>query len=364
MENVKAAAYFVPFPKLTKQLYRVGLYKICDPLIAESVDPVDGIRLLVNIQEIRMIENITYGDVLKPKLITRIHFCENSDDLIEKFRKEILPEDYGGEEKSLKELQADKKIQNFLILNKGSVEKSKEKIENYYKVRSLLPEIFDNIHPKLSYMENLKAAGYFVPLPKLTKELYRVGVCKIIDPHIAEDVDPVDGIRLLVNIQEIRMIEDITHGDVFIFDGKNVPLRWVLKVTPMFVYKAMVVVYKQVFSNRMKAVYVVNAPSYIEKVIAVLKSVLSPKLLTRIHVCENSYVLIEKIGKEVLPVDYGGEEKSLKELQEMLYQKFQEREDYFTQLDKLRINEDLKPQELENDEMFGLSGNFKKLEID
>ncbi|XP_063904199.1 retinol-binding protein pinta-like isoform X3 [Zophobas morio] len=329
MENVKAAAfsYFVPFPKLTKQLYRVGLYKICDPLIAESVDPVDGIRLLVNIQEIRMIENITYGDVLKPKLITRIHFCENSDDLIEKFRKEILPEDYGGEEKSLKELQADKKIQNFLILNKGSVEKSKEKIENYYKVRSLLPEIFDNIHPKLSYMENLKAAGYFVPLPKLTKELYRVGVCKIIDPHIAEDVDPVDGIRLLVNIQEIRMIEDITHGDVFIFDGKNVPLRWVLKVTPMFVYKAMVVVYK-------------------------------------IHVCENSYVLIEKIGKEVLPVDYGGEEKSLKELQEMLYQKFQEREDYFTQLDKLRINEDLKPQELENDEMFGLSGNFKKLEID
>ena len=141
--------------------------------------------------------------------------------------------------------------------------------------------------------------SYFVPLPKLTKELYRVGVCKIIDPHIAEDVDPVDGIRLLVNIQEIRMIEDITHGDVFIFDGKNVPLRWVLKVTPMFVYKAMVVVYKvkyntphslcrisvlqQVFSNRMKAVYVVNAPSYIEKVIAVLKSVLSPKLLTRVR---------------------------------------------------------------------------------
>ena len=45
-------------------------------------------------------------------------------------------------------------------------------------------------------------------------------------------------------------------------------------------------------------------------------------------------------------------------------QKFKESEDYFTQLDKLRINDDLKPQRPKNDEMFGLSGNFKKLEMD
>ncbi|KAJ3661387.1 hypothetical protein Zmor_005784 [Zophobas morio] len=73
---------------------------------------------------------------------------------------------------------------------------------------------------------------------------------------------------------------------------------------------------------------------------------------------------MEKIGKEILPVDCGGKEKSLEELQEMLYQKFEEHKDYFTQLDKLRINEDLRPRRLKSDEMFGLSGNFKKLEID
>ncbi|KAJ3661392.1 hypothetical protein Zmor_005788 [Zophobas morio] len=264
----------------------------------------------------------------------------------------------------LPEVMADKKIENFLILNKGSVEKSKEKIENYYAVRSQLPEVFDKIHPKLSYMENVKASVFYVPLPKLTKEHYRVCFYKTRDIHLAENVEMINFVRLVVNIQEIRMIEDVTYGDMFVFDGKDVTLRFMLKATPMILYKMLTVIYKQVFSNRLKAVYIINAPPYTEKLIDILKSILIPKLMERIHICENSDILFEKIGKEVLPVDYGGEEKSLKELQEMLYQKFNDSEDYFTQLDTLRINDDLKPQKLKNDEMFGLSGNFKKLEID
>ncbi|KAJ3646769.1 hypothetical protein Zmor_024342 [Zophobas morio] len=262
------------------------------------------------------------------------------------------------------EVMADKKIKNFLILNKGSVEKSKEKIENYYTIRSQLPEIFDNIHPKLSYMETLKASIYLVPLPKLTKELYRVFFYKVRAPHLTENFEPVHVIRLLLNIQEIRMTEDVTYGDVFILDGINTPFRCIRKVTPMLVYKTLIAIYKQVFSNRLKAVYIINAPPYAEKIFSLLKGVLKPKLIERIHFCENPYILTEKFGKETLPADYGGREKSLGELQEMLYQKFKEREDYFTQLDKLRINDDLKPQRLTNDEIFGVSGNFKKLDID
>ncbi|KAJ3646763.1 hypothetical protein Zmor_024336 [Zophobas morio] len=304
-------------------------------------------------------------------------FLEVDDNVLERVVKllnyssiDLFNEDVGKIKEWIKkqqhfpEVTADEKIKNFLILNKGSVEKSKEKIENYYTIRSHLPEIFDNIHPKLSFMETVKASIYFVPLPKLTKEIYRVFFYKVRDPHLTETFEPVHGIRLLVNIQEIRMIEDVTYGDVFILDGKNTPFRPILKVTPMVIYKALVAIYKQVFSNRLKAVYVINIPPYVENFFILLKGVLKPKLMERIHFCENSDVLIEKIGKEILPVDYGGEEKSLEELQEMLYQKFKEREDYFTQLDELRINDDLKRQRLKHDEMFGLAGNFRKLDID
>ncbi|KAJ3626957.1 hypothetical protein Zmor_004093 [Zophobas morio] len=261
------------------------------------------------------------------------------------------------------EVMADNKIKNFIILNKGNVERSKEKIENYYNVRSRLPEIFDNIHPKLPYMEKVKESVFFVPLPKLTKEHYRVFFYKIRDVYLAESIEMVHFLRLLWNIQQIRLIEDVTYGDMFVFDGKNTTLQFMLKATPMILYKMMFLL-QQLFSNRLKAVYIINAPPFTEKLLAILRSVLKPKLIERIHFCENSDVLVEKIGSEVLPIDYGGKENSLEELQEKLHQKFKEREDYFTQLDKLRINRALKPQTLKNDEMYGLPGNFKNLEID
>ncbi|XP_063904218.1 uncharacterized protein LOC135123477 [Zophobas morio] len=109
---------------------------------------------------------------------------------------------------------------------------------------------------------------------------------------------------------------------MFVFDGKDTTLRFMLKATPMILYKMMVVIYKQVFSNRLKAVYIINAPPFTEKLLAILRSVLKPKLIERIHFCENLGVLVEKIGSEVLPMGYGGKENSLEELQEKLHQKF------------------------------------------
>ena len=89
--------------------------------------------------------------------------------------------------------------------------------------------------------------SFFVPLPKLTKEHYRVCIYKMRDIHSAENVEMVHFIHLVFNIQEIRMIEDVTYGDVFIFDGKHSTLRFMLKATPVMIYKALIVIYKVKF---------------------------------------------------------------------------------------------------------------------
>ncbi|KAJ3646771.1 hypothetical protein Zmor_024343 [Zophobas morio] len=262
------------------------------------------------------------------------------------------------------EVMADKNIENFLILNKGSVEKCKEKIENYYSVRTHLTDIYGNINPKLPYMEYTLKAMYFVPLPKLTKDFYRVLYHKIRDTSLTKNLDYDDAVRLLVNIQELRMTEDITYGDVVIMDGQNTPPSLLFKAKPTTLYNALVVIYKKVFSNRIKAVYLINAPSCIEWFLTVIKKIIKPKIFERIHICENWNTIFEQIGEEILPRDCGGKEKSLEELQDILAQEFKKHQQYFDQLDTLRVNEELRPQRLEDNNMFGFFGNFKKLEID
>ncbi|XP_063904190.1 alpha-tocopherol transfer protein-like [Zophobas morio] len=264
----------------------------------------------------------------------------------------------------LPEVMADKKIENFLILNKGSVERCKEKIENYYSVRTHLTEIFENINPKLPYMDYTLKAMYLVPLPKLTKNMYRVFYHKIRDAPLTANFDYNYAVRLVVNIQELRLTEDVAYGDVFIIDGQNTPPSLVFKVKLTTLYNALVVIYKKVFSNRMKALYLINAPSSVEWILTVIKSVIKPKLFERIHVCENWNTVFEQIGEEILPRDCGGKEKSLEELQDTLRQEFNKHQEYFNQLDALRVNEELRPQRLKNSNMFGFSGNFKKLDID
>lgn len=46
-------------------------------------------------------------------------------------------------------------IANFLTMNKFSIEMSKQKLDMYYTIRNIFPEIFQNKHPKLLIMKEI-----------------------------------------------------------------------------------------------------------------------------------------------------------------------------------------------------------------
>ncbi|KAJ3652209.1 hypothetical protein Zmor_018194 [Zophobas morio] len=263
----------------------------------------------------------------------------------------------------LPEILDDYSLQNFLLLNKCSVERAKESIDMYYTLRSRIPDIYHNVNPTCPNMKEVMEMVCYVPLPKLTKQMYRVFFFKMISSSMVDRMEPHDVIDLAVNMQEIRLKEDVMFGDIIVYDMTGLTFGYLSKLTPSFLTKIMTI-YTKIYSIPLKGVYVINSSSYVSTLLTILKSILKPKIFERIHVCEDTSILKEHFPAELLPKDYGGEEKSTEELHELWKRKLNQYQDRFDQLDKLRVNENLRPQKLENDDFLGIHGNFKTLSVD
>ncbi|RZC33655.1 CRAL TRIO domain containing protein [Asbolus verrucosus] len=159
------------------------------------------------------------------------------------------------------------------------------------------------------------------------------------------------------------MAEDYVLGDVFVLDMDGLTMAYLIKLTPMFIVKVMAI-YEKVYSIPIKSVYVINSHPFIKKILSILKTVLKPKLFQKIYICKDMRLLHENFPKEMLPQEYGGEEKSCEALQELIKVKLHEYKDRFDQLDETKVNERLRPEKLKSDEILGFYGNFKKLNVD
>ncbi|XP_018561550.1 alpha-tocopherol transfer protein-like [Anoplophora glabripennis] len=262
----------------------------------------------------------------------------------------------------LPEMPSDTMIRNFLFNNKFSVEATKQKLDMYYTLRSLIPEIYENKNPKLPHMQQIRKKTYVCPLPKTTEDGYRVTVIKFVDED-ADNFDAYDFFAHTYNIAEIRVQEDIPLSDVIIYDFEFLTMGHILKLTPVVIKKASIVLEK-VFSNRVKAIHIINAPSYVDTLLSVCKQLISPKLVERLNVHNKSNSILKYLPKEIVPKDYGGDEMTLSELNDLWEKKIQEYQQRFDALEKMKPNEELRPAPLKNDDILGFYGNFKKLSVD
>ena len=169
----------------------------------------------------------------------------------------------------------------------------------YYTFRSQVPNLVKNMNPRCSNMKTVENQMYHVPLPKLTKDMYRVFVNKYQIKDNQEQIDPYDILKMAANLQEVRLKEDIMFGDVIIFDLEWSSVRFLSKLTPTFLV-TMLTLYKvsirknkylnnniflqKIYSLRVKGVYVVNTIPYASTLLAIGKTLLKPKLFQRVRV--------------------------------------------------------------------------------
>ncbi|XP_031343659.1 retinol-binding protein pinta-like isoform X2 [Photinus pyralis] len=212
----------------------------------------------------------------------------------------------------------DKSLLIFLRSSKYSIQRTKEKLDNYYSMFTLLPEIFEDRDP------------------------------------FSADIQALD-------------LNTAAFGVYVVSDLGKCSVKYVLQFTPNSITKHIYCI-ETGYPLRLKGVQIENCPSAMELVLSMVNACLNGKISKRLHVYKansNLKGLQKEIPIELMPIEYGGNNGSIKELGAIWKKKVESYRDWFLDNAKYKTMEDLRlgPPKTSADEL-GLDGSFRKLDID
>ncbi|RZC37481.1 CRAL TRIO domain containing protein [Asbolus verrucosus] len=288
-----------------------------------SQDEKDQIRELYNINEEQINENI---ELIRNWLKKQPHLPQSiTDDFIEKV----------------------------LLRNKFRVERTKQKIDNYYKLRGENRELmkdFQNIVPS-------KETFIFLPMPKLTPDLERINIMKLTnsDPNRFNIYDTV---KCNLAMEELALRYDYAVGDRFVVDYADLSLQHLSKLNPVVLTKD-ITLFEEAYSCRILSVEFINLPSFVSKILTLFKIVMRPKIYARLRIHDNLESLHKVIPKEYLPSEYGGTFSNVQDLLKKWDEVAVNHHDFFLQNYENISQEHLRIGKTEENEAFGVDGTFK-----
>ncbi|KAI5638800.1 CRAL/TRIO domain-containing protein [Phthorimaea operculella] len=204
-------------------------------------------------------------------------------------------------------------LETTIIISKGSIETAKAKLDKACTIRTLMPHIFQVHDIRNDIASELGDLNLGI-LPKLTKGHERVFIYKNSGQKFGPNVVPYI-IRNTAAISEYLRRNDYSVSFIGVADYLDVNLGAVIGHVGLRDLQEFVAVAMHASGFRLKAAYFISSSKLIEVMVALFKQILSPKLGARLHVLKDRESLKNVIDSNILPKEYGGTEKSLKEMQ-------------------------------------------------
>ena len=214
----------------------------------------------------------------------------------------------------------------------------KEKYDLFYTVRTVLPAWFDDWSPGLEDVRTALEAGFILPLRGYDKQGRMVIIVRQskADPAIL-NIDTVYKTFLMVFtlIMENNK-QAYIRGYAIISDQADVGLRHAMWMTPSLIKKHMVVFQdsypmdNQILIKSSK-LFIVNMPSLLQKFLNMFTSALEEKyrnILRPLGYTEAQQTLIEELGEEILPQEYGGTNGTVEDLVDFWREEVPKHEDF------------------------------------
>nr|XP_018908426.1 PREDICTED: alpha-tocopherol transfer protein-like [Bemisia tabaci] len=270
--------------------------------------------------------------------------------------------DWLSKQPHLPRIQADKVLLGkFLVNCKYRVQKAKTKIDQYYSCRTAHPQVYLNRDPTSAAIQTISKLCPVFPLPRRTPR-GELAIVARADPNIA-DIIPMDYLRYLTMVLDIVFLEEEAKLDfIVIIDYRGFSFAHFLKLTT--IASVCTEILLEVYPGQFKGEHCVYVPSFIDSVVALFKRMVKPKLRDRIHVHKELDTFHDMVGKDFLPSDLGGSDKSIEELNDIYRKKVESYKDWLKSQEDVRSKEELRQAASKDSAFTGVEGSFRRLNVD
>ncbi|KAI5631475.1 CRAL/TRIO domain-containing protein [Phthorimaea operculella] len=256
-------------------------------------------------------------------------------------------------------------LENTLIPCKGSLERSKMRIDKMCTFRSLLPQYFGEYDLREDF-KDIHEGIQWAYLPKLTPDHNRILLAKVSGNRWYSNF-MLQITRLGIIQAEYLKEHESADAYIAIIDYRELDniLEHVRHVNPVDLKNGLAIIMEGM-GVRVRGIHLITSSKYIEVIVNLFKSVLSAKLGGRIQVHNSLETVYDCVPKDVIPKEYGGQERTLKELQEKWIEVLSSEEsmEHLRKMNESRTDESLREADIFNKEYMGMPGSFRTLSVD
>ncbi|XP_067009451.2 retinol-binding protein pinta [Anabrus simplex] len=246
------------------------------------------------------------------------------------------------------------------------VEEAKKKVENYYTMRTALPDWFARRDPLSPELQEVLSLGEMFPLAADRQGrpvwLIRLGA------HDPSKVTLDDIMKTVFMMQEVIFMEDdaaVICGHTYLVDCAAIRAENLGQFTPAYVKKTMVC-WQDVYPIRAQAINMLNMPPVFEAIFSLGMTLAKESFREKFFLHGNNMESVyNNVPKSILPSEYGGEAGSLSSMAAAWKNKLENYREYFLEEENYGSDESKRPGKPKTQkELFGLEGCFKQLAVD
>ncbi|XP_059622662.1 retinol-binding protein pinta-like [Phlebotomus argentipes] len=246
-----------------------------------------------------------------------------------------------------------------------SLEQAKKTIDTYYTIRTHSPEFFAKRDTNAPEILDTMEIQLQVPLPGLTPEGYKIIFCNLLD-YDATKYNFTASLKLYSFVSDLHLwTEGTAEGHILLVDMQGMSLGHIARLG-LVQMKKYITYLQDALPVRIKGLYFINANPITDKLLAMMKPFMNKQLTSMLQAFTTMESVYKVIPREMFPKELGGQSKSFEELQKDMKQSMAAHRNFFLEQENSRlVNENLRPGKPKTaNDLFGIEGNFKKLDFD